>query len=158
MEEYYKPEPYEFHIGFKFEQKNSKNNWQKHTVTTDFYGGDCIGGYFQEFLNDLYKDNIRVKYLDKTDLYELGFKPVTIDKTRWKIEGATMFKKTKYTLVMYGRNFSDKQMDLFNLIYIFKNDLARTPSIDRIPKQLSLFNGHIKNKSELAILFKQLKV
>lgn len=78
---YYTPDILEFHIGFRYEKNNHKEpQWFKRTCD-----GYDMGSVHTMFNRDVFKDkdgnkrypveeSLRVKYLDKADIEELGWK------------------------------------------------------------------------------------
>ena len=142
MDKYYTPDITEFHVGFEFEsnyvlfQSNHKGlEWNKCKMT-----GDEFAWFHETYINDAYKTEFRVKYLDKEDIESLGWKYVVDNSqgdgnTRWF--DVFEMKGRYYTFGFHGHveelgdNLCDKA-----IIY------ARNQSE-------ILFSGKIKNKSEL---------
>lgn len=123
---YYTPSIEEFFIGFEYEEEDSleDNLWIKRTL--DFnYGWLEIP---QDFANDK-----RVKYLDASDIEELGFKLVFSDIgiECWKLGDFEL--RTDVDLGAY--------IDSGNLYSIFYNPYGKQYNC--------VFSGIIKNKSEL---------
>jgi hypothetical protein len=74
---YYTPEIEEFCFGFECEMKNSSHpinfDWEFCKFKEDF-SNELNEDYCYEYLSgDLKAGNIRVKYLDKQDILDLGF-------------------------------------------------------------------------------------
>jgi len=121
---YYTPSIEEFFVGFEYEEEDSleDNLWIKRTL--DFnYGWLEIP---QDFANDK-----RVKYLDSSDIEELGF------IFEEQVAGKITFKYTKNNFIELHK--------LYTTILILNN--GRT-----------IFEGFIKNKSELIRLLGWLNV
>ena len=152
MDKYYTPSIEEFHVGFEYEVRDGVQFDHWYSQISD---GTEIG----LIKNDLEKELIRVKYLDKEDIESEGLKRIPIDYTWYKIEGTMMFKKDIHILILYDREIINKyNFKIDGLIYITKDDMHRTPNEDGSFKQSILFSGNIKNKSELKILLKQLNI
>jgi hypothetical protein len=130
---YYTPDISEFYVGFECEFKDLSGNFIPIVHTEESIS---------------YKDTFRVKYLDKEDIENLGFKR---DYVRTKLpENIGFWLKKKYADHMkfykddlYATyNTKGKLLFLSNLIY---------------PTNLSI-SLVIKNKSELKKLLKQLNI
>lgn len=127
---YYTPDISEFYVGFEYEEDdNNTNNWEHQIV-----GKDIVGDL--DYFDDLIREgNIRVKHLDKEDLQKLGWE---------KTEG-----------------YSKPQCDFHHRKGLFLNIQGKFVSIfdfDFDTGKEYLFQGIIKNKSELKKLMKQLKL
>lgn len=130
---YYAPSIEEFRIGFIYEFKHpdyDSSGWKLY-LTPEFNSEfeDCI------FVNDM--KCFRVKYLDSEDIESLGFK---------KEDGESYYVFTKYKL---GGNdflieFRDGNIKIIYNVYM------------RLPK--CLFDGRIKNKSELIQILKMVGI
>lgn len=134
---YYVPEPEELHIGFEYEVNcfigtdtdmyygyvnNTKNNqWCQFVFPDKFTGYD---------LDKLFKNKIRVKYLDIDDIESLGWEQ--------QFEGEYSFSKIGYRL------FYDYEVKHMTILHYHSGDY--------------LFIGIIKNKSELKKLLTQLNI
>lgn len=133
---YYIPNIEEFHQGFEYEvwynSAYTKEKWIKETF--EFYDKDQIYHYDCVDLIPSFKNNgdsIRVKYLDQEDIESLGFiKHKTIDNY-WKLNN----------IVLRIKNFKIS-------IYVYDDY-----TVDKL-----IFEGIIKNKSELIKLLKQLNI
>ena len=149
---YYTPEIEEFRVGFEYEQ---------HTMTKgDFFFLDLKTGkkeliqenneeicykmvHKSEPLSDrpfeiqqiINAGNIRVKYLDREDIESLGWK---FDKQHAGLDDMTFFKDD------YILDTEDE-----NNVRIYEGTCGN---------ELNLFDGTIKNKSELKVLLKQLGI
>ena len=144
MEKYYTPDISEFHVDFEYERMNG-DRWEE----AEFSETDCWGtlarGYENEFEEiDKGQRTVRVKYLDKEDIESLGFEHIGNAVDIWyAIEGR--FEMGSWTCrrmqMHYGR--TDHRM------YI----IAEDP-----PDDHKVFEGIIKNKSELIKLMNQLNI
>jgi len=134
---YYTPEIEEFHVGFEFDAYNKElkpkgNEWFKYTLGL---GTDAQWGRIEE---DLEKKHIRVKYLDQEDIESLGFKE-SPRGGRWDL------KVDEYNDIQLYMDLIDNwKLGLGLSIYGDHGGIV--------------FQGYIKNKSELKKLLKQLGV
>lgn len=130
MSEYYTPTIEEFHVGFEYEI-NVDGCWED--TVEDFEGWYKykfkVGNCFRE-LYDIEENinNIRVKYLDSSDIESFGFK-----------QGILPYQ------------FFD---GVHKLIILENNRI----SIEHIADECYLFYGKIKNKSELEAVLKMLEI
>jgi len=132
--QYYTPQIEEFHYGFEFEANYTNGGWANEVFGI---GEKAITGIPQllvQFLeNKGMEGNIRVKYLDQTDIESLGWKCDTFSRD---------FLVFHHTDNYYGLSLS---IDDANKIEI-KADYK------------TVFVGKIKNKSELKKLMQQLQI
>ena len=154
---YYTPEIEEFHVGFEYEIKeesgkldsnktNYKLEWVKQIFTIEElleYSFEPQDNYFKIHLEE---KQFRVKFLDKQDIESLGFE--------------------------FDYNYADSpELGFINEVQIkdnlqymlYYNPITNKCRIERIfncgtGKEDYLFNGMIKNKSELIKLLKQLEI
>lgn len=138
MEEdkYYTPEIDEFFDKFEFEYKEyleESDEYSNRWITSKF---DTRSGLGHEITHQLYEETLRVKYLDKEDLIELGFNPVK-DVEVNMCNKQIYYKDQKYSVVFNYDRITD--------IVIQK---------DSFP----VFNGVVKNKSELIKVLKMLGI
>ena len=135
MSKYYTPIIEEFHIGFEFEFKHSdypENGWGKYdTPVVNVEYEDCPFA-----CSDL--SEYRVKYLDKFDIENLGFKIYGKGNKTFHVK-----TNTNYILHLLGN---------FCLI----NKEVKLPDGTIVNKDI--FYGIIKNKSELKVLLKTLGI
>lgn len=129
---YYTPLVEEFHIGFEYEYKTTINIMSKHSHNWRkvIENHDSIEErYWSELV-------CRVKYLTKEDIESLGFgghiPPYEYDHT-WR------FKEKRH--IQLKAWFNEK-----------------IPKIRISDGHVIIFSGIIKNKSELKVLLKQLKI
>lgn len=126
---YYTPSIEEFHVGFEFEILIKNKYWE--TTSVGKYELNTIAAN----VNSSFKDYYRVKYLDREDIESFGFSNVI---------GDIYFLKV-------GKLFPVKLQQLeYNKIIIFYPEYFNRGEI--------LFQGIIKNKSELKTLLKQLEI
>jgi len=155
---YYIPEIEEFHQGFEYEvwysSAYTEEKWIKETF--EFYDKDEIYHYdcvdlIPSFKN--YSDSIRVKYLDREDIESLGWK---MDLVRSKIIGNFAGKLNNFYLQYYPylpENGWDNGL-IYNPLRVVNVIKFNTNPENK----QHLFNGIIKNKSELRKLMKQLDI
>jgi hypothetical protein len=152
-DKYYTPEIEEFHIGFEYEGRDQNNNWWKLDWTTandmDGWQVDSEGSRIditKERTNIfMVPDYIRVKYLDKEDIESLGWK--------YKYEGMFEIRGFKDYAILED-SIVEPSRD--NYYYITEGiiDFKNKPTGER----KTIFEGTIKNKSELKRLMKQLGI
>lgn len=134
---YYTPKIEEFHIGFELEFKNNmQDNVWKHQICD----ADLISLAFDSIehkdTENPFSEEFRVKYLDDEDIINCGW------KKEFQLEN----------IIRYNDNTHNKN-----------NILFFTPQYNHIrilntEEKIKLFDGKIKNKSELKILLNQLKI
>ena len=148
---YYTPSIEEFFVGFEFEHKDpcydGREEFQKAIVESDnlvrYPDEDGMFNYWEaehllsNILYDVKENNIRVKYLDTSDIEELGF-----DRLNDLSNGVQMYKKDVYYILWQPESL---KQDKGALIIEDINDVC-------------LFRGFIKNKSELIRLLGWLNV
>ncbi len=152
-DKYYTPTKEEFHVGFEYEvfQKGEEYNpnfmylmapdtedkWVKFTFPDPFLGYN---------LDRMFKTyNMRVKHFDKDDIEELGF----------EFEGGKLIKDVKDSFRYKGY--------ILDYNYLINRLIVKIPNYIRdgsgnFDGFMILFNGYIKNKSELKRLLKQLNI
>ncbi len=150
-DKYYTPTKEEFYIGFEYEFSYG-NDFKKYiydgrqVLTSESYYDDH-GCEYDAVEDDL--KYMRVKYLDRSDIEDLGFN----DKHYDGIQPRDTYFKIKtnddvYQITVYWNMLRD---DRENLVRIYKGKLHNYPYTE-------IFRGDIKNKSELKILLKQLNI
>lgn len=138
---YYTPTIEEFHIGFEYETYElyeTPNRWKINIFGEEHMELDHI-----VFLLMEHPDMIRVKYLDKEDIESLGWENVE-DRGMSENYGYTFNKPIQY---LSGGNVC------YKLRYWFTNHRVRIEHLGG-----PIFEGTIKNKSELKVLLKQLGI
>jgi hypothetical protein len=128
---YYTPEIEEFHVGFEYEGESYiSGRWIKHTLSE----GDHLD------IEKIYK-TARVKYLDREDIESLGFE-----------ELETMLSNPP--IYRYGNKDTGVTLNLRN-----QKVGITIPERERaVGGYRTIFEGTIKNKSELKKLLKQLGI
>jgi len=151
---YYTPEIEEFHVGFEYESKTKpSNDWRPRI--TNIYRDNII---LNDALNGKCELEVRVKYLDQADIEELGW------QIRKEAEGTNPYlyrlKPQKlifphnpelHTVYLAQTTSSYKRC----LIYLQQDSII---GVEKNMPEILLFNGIIKNKSELKRLMKQLGI
>lgn len=133
---YYTPDISEFHVGFKYEYKNSTNNiWYPQIFNRG------IG--FQEYPN---LEDCRVKYLDQEDIKSFGF-GISMGCNEYEQYS------NKDSNVFLHIQHSNKKCTIFKST---KRDKDLNMPI--IKGSDIVFEGIIKNKSEFRVLLKQLRI
>lgn len=132
MEKYYTPSIEEFRVGFEYEvYVPEKELWSKETFYLDASHINLVKYVNIQTENTLKK--VRVKYLDREDIESLGwgnYEPPHEYNHTWNL-----------------RNYK--------LIAWFNSDI---PTVRIIYEYPIIFQGEVKNKSELKILLKQLRI
>ena len=151
---YYTPTIEEFHVGFEYEYRKKGTEWKNNEDDEVICDLECDDIYSLKL--DLKNNLIRVKYLDKDDVKECGWKHDANDDGE---EIPSLFEKHGYSL-----GFSiDQQMtpkDICYILYLFPDNFVIVDSIYKCGsgREEMLFRGTIKNKSELKKLMKQLNI
>jgi hypothetical protein len=130
---YYIPEISEFFVGFEYEMLN-KDIWEQHTISDSETLSYFMFRLQQSTLNSV----VRVKYLDKYDIESLGWIDISNEDSPFDLKSYT-YK----TYILIRDNLTN--------IKIFKMDLNKD-------FRGELFQGTIKNISELRKLLKQIGI
>lgn len=141
MEKYYTPDLEEFHVGFRYEEgdkatRGTSTLWTKTQIKGSYEIVDI--GVWEE---------VRVKYLDREDIEELG----------WAYKGNHWFYKRDE----YYEMIIDEYTSYFLHIYNDSNTLAILLSSNgsySLEGSTRLFDGKIKNYNELKTLTKQIGI
>lgn len=134
MSEYYIPEIEEFHVGFEFEMNDTWGRWKKLTLTEEMLKNPLVSvGSGNERVP--YYRNTRVKYLDREDIESLGWNYKHVYSPQLEFMSENRDYEISYDVeINHLRVEVDEEDDV------------------------TLFNGTIKNKSELVTLLKQLDI
>jgi hypothetical protein len=138
---YYAPEAEEIHLGFEFEARYKKEPWVKMVADDDFFDTDFDTAPVIRFgaVGNKHSDvEFRVKYLDKEDIEAEGFTQIP------KYYPATMLK------ISGGRSILMSFPDDGRIV-IYPEKAAGG---DFMP----LFDGKIRNRSELKKILKMIGV
>lgn len=133
---YYTPSIEEFHWGFQYEIYDLHDDMKNHIWRPQTYEGEAMGNWL---LDEIKKEEIRVKKLDSVDI-------VFYD---WKFTGEETKMGQKYTL--------RDNLLLFHKPYEQMVYICVQPH-NEPNKFLFVFQGEIKNKSELHKILKQTSI
>lgn len=129
---YYVPSLEEFHVGFQYERMNG-DKWESAVIdVNDLYSALDSGENEIEEIGKHLRD-VRVKYLDKELILELGW------KLSWEERYKFVFKYNDWLLI-YEKNNR-------RIIITLEDNLLG-----------ERFNGKLKNKNELKILMEWLEI
>ena len=143
---YYTPSIEEFHVGFECEILDRGNNtWNNIILTYEILSQVLVfpllnkhQGFLSYIERELNENNIRVKYLDKEDIEDLGF--LVKVETKFGI----IFSNQLYSIIL-------SKMKLNHIeVYLTQPYINESDGLT--------FSGTIKNKSELKVLLKQLNI
>lgn len=147
---YYTPTIEEFHVGFEYQRLSYDENNKSEYVTVKYPCGYIEYQQRLSALEDSLKDSkfgIRVKYLDQEDIESLG----------WVYTGKSIdmwFKKEGiFNAISGGHKF-----DEYKLHYGLHDNCLYINAYFGGQDEGRLFEGIIKNKSELKRLMKQLGI
>ena len=135
---YYTPEIEEFHVGFEYEVEDLGDNGITRVWRPQIFEGEETRTYFTE---ELKEGEMRVKYLDKSDIQDLGW--VYAEDRGMSEANGYMFRKPQK---VFAKGFYK--------LRFWKN----TNRVSIEATHGALFSGIIKNKSELKKLLKQLGI
>lgn len=141
---YYKPKAEEFHVGFEFEFSTQNSPDSERDWSIRHIGDSCLKKYEtpETFKRWIANGDVRVKYLDSSDIESLGFMRVGEEEYQMLIDDSEDF----YTLdVNYGLREEIK--------IVYERCTGENMHTPR-----TIFYGTIKNKSELKKLLEQLHV
>jgi hypothetical protein len=146
MNKYYTPTKKEFHIGFEYE---IRNDLVRHTLaktpSVEWYKQSVTAEEFDQVLTLHNLKLLRVKYLDKDDLESLGYKKR--DFSFWI--GSLCYEKDRHHIYL-----SYQRSDQIGT-RIYRRDYSPKPAHYY---QKEVFDGIVKNKSELIRLLQQLDI
>ena len=150
---YYSPKIEELHIGFECEIDQSEINknfkWCEYVIGTDY---ETIT--IARAVSEVNKNGIRVKYLDRQDIESFGFK---FDATRSKVDGNFVgsYENEKYYLDYSPYSYSGEFNSSVHLRVMKIKDI---PITSYQSNYQFIYDGIIKNKSELKKLLIQLEI
>jgi hypothetical protein len=138
---YYTPEIKEFHVGFEYERCDDGYSYFK-----DIYPRAIDTNKLENYL-----PYFRVKYLDKEDIENLGYRESNIKPDIFSPKGFYLEEDLTGFLLFLLKN---------NQVIIYSRDMTRTwlqpPSFNE--EFTICFRGILKNKSELKKLMQQLTI
>lgn len=147
---YYQPDISEFHIGFEYEVFDEENEVCSNKIfPEDFI---CTGTPTEPDLVELFYSGLkgtRVKYLDRQDIEELGFKNNNEGYEEGLVSRNEFIRIIEEEIISIKTYWNQGGQDRENLIRIFKGIKYNYPYYE-------IFRGDIKNKTELKKLLKQL--
>lgn len=141
---YYTPDIEEFHIGFQCQIFNGFSEWVDIAIEKSHFFNDLK--FIEQFDNNSIKESFRVKYLGKEDIESLG----------WLYGG-----KSPEEYLGFNAKVDDTIYHLVireTHVYINKAVPGERSDMGTSMRNSTLFNGRIKNKSELGRLMKQLDI
>ena len=150
MSKYYTPEISQFHVGFEYEYMPRTWNW-----ILDASGKDWIKESFSascgqdgecelhEIEKSIEENKLRVKYLDREDIESLGWVLKQQGLPNEEYFGWEKFQKNDYGLFLAENGY----------VGIDKGHNIITGEESKV-----LFQGTIKNKSELKMVLKMIRV
>ena len=150
---YYNPKIEELHIGFECEIDQSEINknfkWCEYVIGTDYENITIARA-----VSEVNKNGIRVKYLDRQDIESFGFK---FDATRSKVDGNFVgsYENEKYYLDYSPYSYSGEFNSSVHLRVMKIKDI---PITSYQSNYQFIYDGIIKNKSELKKLLIQLEI
>ena len=166
-DKYYTPSIEEFHVGFEYEELEfiyTDKGWytekKNKFVKKVFVGTNYLESYYltERVKRGLFNSSIRVKYLDKEDIEDLGFKydnnaePIP-SRRDWEVPKLDEFE-LPLAFIKDTQDINGKAWYL----YLYKDGAVWIEYIKDCCGMGYLFKGTIKNKSELKVLLKQIGV
>ena len=153
---YYTPEIEEFHVGFEYEyQSYNKISWTNYIVTEEDLTSSqmdlCASNGIEDVFDKLKTNGVRVKYLDKSDIESCGF----------SLQGVPRYNDVSDIVEGYGLYINDTDDLYLHLIEGNRYAIYLSHEYNEFSgnwEQVDLFNGIIKNLSELRKLLKQLGI
>jgi hypothetical protein len=143
---YYTPKIEEFHVGFECEwqSKIRKETWNNQVCDTDL-----ISIAYDEFEHadeeEPFKDQFRVKYLDKEDIESLGWVRRN-DKIKAICKNEFNFNRLIMSFLSNG------------LVIIRRPNDKNLSAYGNLPQLHTIFSGFLKNKSEFKRVMEQLGI
>jgi len=147
---YYTPKIEEFHVGFEYEVQANDDSTEFENIIIS-KNKDSFSFMNRYALNNIPYD-VRVKYLDREDIESLGFKEETIPncfKEDSLNQGYIKHINEKESLLLH---YNGETKKLFLSKQVVYNEVTDNWYTD------FLFQGTIKNISELKKLLKQLNI
>jgi hypothetical protein len=149
---YYTPDISEFFVGLEYEAHTwdgesfswCEDIFDQHTFDSEIHTSD--GGERPFTLYDVSRSVVRVKYLDIKDIEELGFKHIYTDHRPVHLGGSPY---------AWGFIRNIPTNNEYSILYNFDTNILK---LQAAYVKGVLFNGFIKNKSELKKLLTQLGI
>lgn len=152
---YYVPNLEEFHVGFEYEVLDQQNKVPVWTKINDYsnaydYEDSCLYGV----IKDLEKGFIRVKYLDKEDIEDCGWKLITKDI------------REKFNPQEQMKYYFESENHSLSYLNFYVDEIYTNKGLDKIGEQISVVidSGegsvtlYLKNKSEFKKIMKQMGI
>src|SRR6056297_302162 len=100
---YYTPDIEEFHVGFEYEVRNElkKDSWNNYHFDNKFLPLFTSLKDKLSIKNEIENRNIRVKYLDKEDIEDLGFEHLGNDRDIRENNGYSFKGKEGYLMYFW---------------------------------------------------------
>ena len=148
---FYVPSIEEFHVGFEYEfncptGKKGESEWKKEVYDKRKWFHSNSGISYEWLIKE---GDIRVKYLDKSDIESLVHTNAEDFHTIFKL-------RNKYTDELVFQTYWVEEDEFLDEEYIYWNIKYNTFKITH--KSKTLFRGTIKNKSELKRVLKQIGI
>ena len=144
-QKYYTPTIEEFHVGFECEIFNANSEWFPIVFTKGHLYNDLK---FTDKFEDSFDNAFRVKHLDREDIESIGF---SLEDSRC---GNRLGEG--YSRYVYGESRNHPYIVIDNFPGTHKFRIFEL--LEEGGVSINLFNGIIKNKSELKRLMKQLGI
>jgi len=149
VEKYYTPDITEFHVGFECELRNSSSElyeWEPFKIVGVDDGeisGSKMDWSFYDSANAIKDEMIRVKYLDKQDIEECGFKYAGNDMydileyndIRGYFDAVHLIIRGTWVLISIGK----KNSDINNFATIFAGAIKNKSELKKILKMINIF-------------------
>lgn len=145
---YYTPTREEFYMNFEYEYFQD-DKW--HTEGFATYVPMMVENVFFKLKND----KIRVKYLDESDIKELGFYCADASRNLFKKDKDEVALIFKY---LHANHIYNENGDSIVNIDIQKTFWKESYFGDKYKEYTSVFSGYIKNKNELKIILTQMGI
>lgn len=148
MDKYYTPSIEEFYVGFEYEEligteSNGIQDWSEKIYDPE----EHIDSYGEYTFKELFPSCVRVKYLDKEDIESLGFRKVKDYSACDVYQKHNENNNIWYELEYYNEDYN-------NELLIEKYELSGSKDYS----STYIFQGTIKNKSELKKVLKMLNI
>ena len=128
---YYTPDITEFHVGFEYLVKSIEGN---RLIELDIN----VNHNFKYLQESITREEVLVKYLDQSDIESLGFECDDVDEP-YDFTGKRLFLD-KFNIIM-GVNYNTHWVEI-RTYFVHGEEI--------------LFQGNVKNKSELKKILKQI--
>lgn len=150
-EKYYVPELSEFHVGFEYEMKFTKEGWLKEIFGIGEKSFDSIPAIQHALLGGKWEDHIRVKRLDHDDIVGEGW---VLENETSVIENYRFYLthnggKHKTTFKLSRLKYRPTDIQIRNFVHELFGDFNHFDQ---------LFSGEILNRSELRFIMKRLGI